>query len=104
MTLVRDLVATKLGEPFLPGDIGLLFMHSFPEIERASTPLSICRELAISILQNLPESLMDQDTLQKVSLFPRCHVQTYNILFPIDVPPGIRLLGPCSDDGIPHAP
>ncbi|CAL1708694.1 unnamed protein product [Somion occarium] len=53
LTLVRDLVATK------------------PGTTTSSGPLSVCRELALTIVQNLPSALIDQDTLPKM-----CHLVT----------------------------
>jgi len=53
LTLVRDLVTSRL------------------DPDRTSSPRSICRELALTIIQNLPESLIDQDTLPKM-----CHLLT----------------------------
>ncbi|KAI8986673.1 hypothetical protein BD414DRAFT_460911 [Trametes punicea] len=53
LTLIRDLVSTKL------------------ETSRASTPLSVCRELALQIVQDLPSSLITRDTLAKM-----CHLVT----------------------------
>ncbi|GBE89079.1 hypothetical protein SCP_1500820 [Sparassis crispa] len=53
LTLVRDLVATKL------------------DADRSSFPLSICRELALQIVQDLPTSLIDETTLPKF-----CHIIT----------------------------
>ncbi|TFY58014.1 hypothetical protein EVJ58_g6676 [Rhodofomes roseus] len=51
LTLVRDLVSVKL------------------ESEQISAPLSACRELALQIVQDLPESLIDQTTISKM-----CHI------------------------------
>ncbi|OCH91295.1 hypothetical protein OBBRIDRAFT_887096 [Obba rivulosa] len=48
---VRDLVAVK------------------PDTDRASTPLSVCRELALQIVQDLPNTLIDETTLPKM-----CHL------------------------------
>ncbi|EIW55564.1 ubiquitin-protein ligase RKR1 [Trametes versicolor FP-101664 SS1] len=53
LTLIRDLVSTKL------------------EIEAVSTPLSVCRELALQIVQDLPSSLLTRETLPKM-----CHLVT----------------------------
>ncbi|KAI0360435.1 hypothetical protein OH77DRAFT_1418351 [Trametes cingulata] len=53
LALIRDLVSTKL------------------ESNQASTPLSICRELALQIVQDLPSSLMTRETLPKM-----CHLVT----------------------------
>ncbi|KAF9818038.1 hypothetical protein IEO21_02999 [Rhodonia placenta] len=53
LSLVRDLAATKL------------------DLDRTFTPVSVCRELALQIVQDLPESLMDAKTFPKM-----CHVIT----------------------------
>ncbi|KAI0336704.1 hypothetical protein GY45DRAFT_1377084 [Cubamyces sp. BRFM 1775] len=54
LTLIRDLVSTKL------------------DAETASsTPLSVCRELALQIVQDLPSTLIGRDTLSKM-----CHLVT----------------------------
>ncbi|KAI0371298.1 hypothetical protein BV20DRAFT_1035310 [Pilatotrama ljubarskyi] len=53
LTLIRDLVSTKL------------------ETDKASTPLSVCRELALQIVQDLPSSLVTRETLPKM-----CHLVT----------------------------
>ncbi|KAI9062239.1 hypothetical protein FKP32DRAFT_1593812 [Trametes sanguinea] len=53
LTLIRDLVSTKL------------------DTELVSTPLSVCRELALQIVQDLPASLIGRDTLSKM-----CHLVT----------------------------
>jgi len=50
LALVRELATTKL------------------DLAKTSTPLSICRELVLQIVQDLPESLMDETTLPKM-----CH-------------------------------
>ncbi|KZT68385.1 hypothetical protein DAEQUDRAFT_727954 [Daedalea quercina L-15889] len=51
LSFVRDIVSVKL------------------EHEQISAPLSACRELALQIVQDLPESLMDQSTITKM-----CHI------------------------------
>ncbi|KAH9932237.1 uncharacterized protein B0H18DRAFT_1083328 [Fomitopsis serialis] len=51
LSFVRDLVSVKL------------------EPEQISAPLSACRELALQIVQDLPESLMDRTTISKM-----CHI------------------------------
>ncbi|TFK64592.1 hypothetical protein BDN72DRAFT_260036 [Pluteus cervinus] len=51
LTMVRDLAMAKL------------------ESARASLPRSICRELVLTIVQDLPESLVDHETLPKM-----CHL------------------------------
>ncbi|RPD56966.1 hypothetical protein L226DRAFT_615267 [Lentinus tigrinus ALCF2SS1-7] len=51
LTLIRDLVSLKL------------------ENQKSSTPLSMCRELALQIVQDLPSSLLTKDTLSKM-----CHL------------------------------
>ncbi|KAI0084737.1 hypothetical protein BDY19DRAFT_969852 [Irpex rosettiformis] len=53
LTMVRDLIAKK------PNNISM------------STPLSVCRELALTIVQDLPQSLIGNDTLSKM-----CHLVT----------------------------
>ncbi|CDO70174.1 hypothetical protein BN946_scf184774.g2 [Trametes cinnabarina] len=53
LTLIRDLVSAKLAT------------------EQVSTPLSVCRELALQIVQDLPSSLITRDTLSKM-----CHLLT----------------------------
>ncbi|KAI0634826.1 hypothetical protein C8Q77DRAFT_1277694 [Trametes polyzona] len=53
LELIRDLVSTKL------------------ETDAVSTPLSVCRELALQIVQDLPSSLMTRETLSKM-----CHLVT----------------------------
>ncbi|EJF63887.1 hypothetical protein DICSQDRAFT_145362 [Dichomitus squalens LYAD-421 SS1] len=53
LTLIRDLVSLKL------------------ESSTLSTPLSMCRELALQIVQDLPPSLLTRDTLPKM-----CHLVT----------------------------
>ncbi|EMD34704.1 hypothetical protein CERSUDRAFT_116892 [Gelatoporia subvermispora B] len=42
-----------------------------PDADRSSTPLSVCRELALQIVQDLPNSLIDETTLPKM-----CHLVT----------------------------
>ena len=37
-------------------------------VDVSSVPLSTCRELVLSIVQHLPSSLIDQDTLSKVRI------------------------------------
>ncbi|KAH9887215.1 hypothetical protein C8Q73DRAFT_713250 [Cubamyces lactineus] len=54
LTLIRDLVSTKLDADAV-----------------SSTPLSVCRELALQIVQDLPSSLIGRDTLSKM-----CHLVT----------------------------
>ncbi|KAI0698055.1 hypothetical protein C8T65DRAFT_661197 [Cerioporus squamosus] len=51
LTLIRDLVSLRL------------------ENQKPSTPLSVCRELALQIVQDLPSSLLTKDTLSKM-----CHL------------------------------
>ncbi|KAI0777188.1 hypothetical protein BD413DRAFT_171550 [Trametes elegans] len=53
LALIRDLVGTRI------------------DTDKASTPLSVCRELALQIVQDLPTSLMSRDTLSKM-----CHLVT----------------------------
>ncbi|EIN09055.1 hypothetical protein PUNSTDRAFT_102600 [Punctularia strigosozonata HHB-11173 SS5] len=52
LVLIRNIVAMRL-----------------PADKKASVPLSTCRELALSIVQDLPASLIQQDTLQSM-----CHL------------------------------
>ncbi|OBZ77520.1 E3 ubiquitin-protein ligase listerin [Grifola frondosa] len=52
LSLIRDLVGAKL-----------------IDVERMSVPLSICRELALQIVQDLPNDLISEDTLPKM-----CHL------------------------------
>ncbi|RDX54789.1 hypothetical protein OH76DRAFT_1398200 [Lentinus brumalis] len=51
LTLIRDLVSRRLDN------------------QKPSTPLSVCRELALQIVQDLPSSLLTKDTLSKM-----CHL------------------------------
>ncbi|KZT00638.1 uncharacterized protein LAESUDRAFT_708574 [Laetiporus sulphureus 93-53] len=53
LTLIRDMIVVKLDE------------------SKMSTPLSICRELALQIVQDLPESLIDKNMLPQT-----CHIIT----------------------------
>ncbi|KAI0646534.1 hypothetical protein C8Q79DRAFT_910042 [Trametes meyenii] len=53
LALIRDLVSTRL------------------ETHETSTPLSVCRELALQIVQDLPASLISRETLSKM-----CHLVT----------------------------
>ncbi|KAF7796133.1 hypothetical protein EIP86_007306 [Pleurotus ostreatoroseus] len=53
LSLVRDLVAKPIS--LITGNV----------------PLSICRELALTIVQDLPDTLLDKDTLSKM-----CHILT----------------------------
>ncbi|KAJ3553232.1 hypothetical protein NM688_g3725 [Phlebia brevispora] len=53
LTLVRDLVAKRL------------------ESTSGNVPLSICRELGLTIVQDLPSTLLDKDSLSKM-----CHILT----------------------------
>ncbi|KAI0263034.1 hypothetical protein BC834DRAFT_828029 [Gloeopeniophorella convolvens] len=50
LTLLRDIVASE------------------PKSAPASEPRAVCREAALSIVQNLPQSLMDHTTLSKASM------------------------------------
>ncbi|TCD68845.1 hypothetical protein EIP91_009559 [Steccherinum ochraceum] len=52
LTIIRDLISQK-------------------PVEKKSGPLSACRELAITICQNLPESLIEKETLSQM-----CHLVT----------------------------
>ncbi|KAI0824805.1 hypothetical protein BC628DRAFT_1321461 [Trametes gibbosa] len=53
LAMIRDLISTKL------------------ETGTVSTPLSVCRELALQIVQDLPSSLITRETLSKM-----CHLVT----------------------------
>jgi hypothetical protein len=73
LTMVRDLAA---------GQLGMLLSCFKPPIlisaddMAGSTPRSTCRELVLSIVQDLPTSLITEDTLPKVVFLQSAH-QTY---------------------------
>jgi hypothetical protein len=66
LALVKSLVSTKLGQSQLrPVD-----HDAEVAIDNAdrSEPRSLCRELALAVIQGLPDSLMDEKTLPEVIL------------------------------------
>ena len=73
LVFVRDLSVLGLGTLNL---ISLFFVTPFDDCafrppdsaDVSSVPHSTCRELALSIVQHLPSSLIDQDTLSKVRI------------------------------------
>lgn len=67
LLFVRDLVAAKPGTSSNATGMVLLNLHSSEDADRASTPLSVCRELALQIVQDLPNTLIDETTLPKAS-------------------------------------
>jgi hypothetical protein len=69
LTLLRDIVAS---EPSMCSLIRTcLYLIVVLESAPASTPRAVCREAALSIMQNLPPSLVDHTTLSKASMFTR---------------------------------
>jgi hypothetical protein len=69
LTLLRDIVAS---EPSMSSLIRTcLYLTPVLESASASTPRAVCREAALSIMQNLPSTLVDHTTLSKASIFTR---------------------------------
>jgi E3 ubiquitin-protein ligase listerin len=62
--LVRDLVSVSIGSYFNFWE-RICLCHL--DADSISTPQSKCREVTLNIVQNLPASLIDHETLQKVS-------------------------------------
>ncbi len=66
LTLIRDLVSRRLGVSHLPSLSVYQSLTHRIDNQKPSTPLSVCRELALQIVQDLPSSLLTKDTLSKV--------------------------------------
>ncbi|EKM56485.1 uncharacterized protein PHACADRAFT_92839 [Phanerochaete carnosa HHB-10118-sp] len=64
LTLVRDLVVQRIGQ-----------CHN-----AIDTPLGLCRELALSVIQDLPESLVDKDAIAKVLFGSECAFSLLTLL------------------------
>jgi hypothetical protein len=65
LALVKSLVSTKLGQSQLrPVDDAEVAIDNADRSE----PRSLCRELALAVIQGLPDSLMDEKTLPEVIL------------------------------------
>ena len=69
LMLVRDLATAKLGTTRCVIALTAMFTYTYIILDTTgvSVPRSVCRELVLSIVQGLPPSLIDQDTLSKVS-------------------------------------
>lgn len=67
LTLLRDIVALEPSMNLLI--CACLDLTLVLESAPASTPRAVCREAALTIMQNLPSSLMDHTTLSKASIF-----------------------------------
>lgn len=78
LILVRDLVTVKLGWLDWISWMKYTTSNDVAEKSNASGPLSACREQALMIVQDLPASLIDHNTLAKASTpripfhFPEC--------------------------------
>jgi hypothetical protein len=74
LTLLRDIVATE------PSMSKRSFIHTSLHVTPisgsapTSIPRAVCREAALSIMQNLPSSLTDHTTLSKASVLIRSYV------------------------------
>ena len=67
LTLLRDIVAL---EPSMCSSVrAYVDLTIVLESAPASTPRAVCREAALSIVRNLPSSLVDHTTLSKASIF-----------------------------------
>ena len=67
LTLLRDIVAL---EPSMCSSVrAYVDLTIVLESAPASTPRAVCREAALSIMRNLPSSLVDHTTLSKASIF-----------------------------------
>jgi hypothetical protein len=67
LTLLRDIVAL---EPSMYSSVrAYVDLTIVLESAPASTPRAVCREAALSIMRNLPSSLVDHTTLSKASIF-----------------------------------
>lgn len=89
LQLIRDIALIKLGEyssitPFL-------YSHILLDTVSPSLARSTCRELVLTILKDLPESLMDESTLSKVSVCIEASPVQVQIARS-DVSPGYRSL------------
>lgn len=64
---IRDLATVKLGEWFCHTSVPLSLIHT-NDIDSSmnSKPVSVCRELALTIAKSLPDSLLDHVSLSKV--------------------------------------
>ena len=69
LALIRDIVSLKLGT--YPHSTCQMSSDAFVDHTQSSTPLSICRELALQIVRDLPTSLLTRETLPKM-----CHLVT----------------------------
>lgn len=85
LALLRDIVAS---EPSVCSLIRTcLYLTPVLESASASTPRAVCREAALSIMQNLPSSLVDHTTLSKASICTRSEISRTDrsIGYPVDV-------------------
>ena len=74
LVVIRDLSVLGLGtlnfDSFLYNNILMMLCFRLSDsADVSSVPRSTCRELVLSIVQHLPSSLIDQDTLSKVRMF-----------------------------------
>src|SRR6266550_5885177 len=92
---VRDMAVVKLGMCFYSSrEYELISLDA----AGTSVPRSICRELILAVLQDLPSSLMDVETLPKVSMSSlisgnEVHIST-------DEPPTAGFIGRCPKNGV----
>ena len=101
LTMIRDLLATPART--FSNNLSLCGFQLKRMIliaRSTSVPRSICREQALSIIESLPGTLMDENTLSTVSHF--FHLLTIRILSvdTLDVPSAHRLLRGQSENGL----
>ena len=92
---VRDMAVVKLGMLFYCSlECELIVVDA----AGTSVPRSICRELILTVLQDLPSSLMEVETLPKVSMSSL--VSENKVHTSTDESPTTRFIGRCPKNGV----
>lgn len=102
LQMIRNPALVRSGRDFsLESDSLVLTMPISTDAASPSLPRSICRELVLAILKELPETLMDESTLSKV-IAPRRPCLSWLLTASPDVSFGCGSLNRSSEDVVQY--